>query len=156
MMDTNNAIARPSTDLSFSPDSVQAIQDIMVKFPQVELPVKHHFSSIGCANPDRIYLREVFHPGGVAVVGFEHLDEHLFILAVGHLTITTDDGDMEIFGPTVVNTMPGKKRVAFAHEDSVIMTVHATNLSNPDDIMDSILKYEPDSPYRAQFGGGTL
>ena len=143
-------------DVAFSREKVMAIQEVIADLPQVELPTLHHFSKIGCPHPTKVYLRQVFHPAGVAVVGFEHLDEHLFILAVGHLTITTDDGDMDIRGPCVMNTKPGMKRVAYAHEDSIIMTIHATDLDDPDAIMDSILKPEPGSPYRAAFGGGAL
>lgn len=143
-----------SRDLAFSRGKVMAVQELLADLPQVELPTFHHFSKIGCAQPTQVYLRQVFHPAGVAVVGFEHLDEHLFILALGHLTITTDEGDMDIHGPCVMNTKPGMKRVAYAHEDSVVMTIHATDLVDPDAIMDSILKPEPGSPYRAAFGGG--
>lgn len=154
-MDTNDiAVIEPSRDIGFERERVMAVQRHLSDLPQVELPVMHHFSRIGCPNPDRIYIRMVFHPAGVAVTGFEHLDEHFFILARGHLTITTDDGDRDIVGPVVMNTLPGMKRIAYAHEDSVVMTVHATNLSDPDAIMDSILKPEPGSPYRAEFGGG--
>jgi len=142
--------------MSFNRDKVMEVQDYLASMPQVELPVMHHFSKIECEKADKIYLRMVFHPGGVAVVGFEHLDEHLFILAAGLLTITTEDGDVTLRGPCVMNTKPGMKRVAYAHEDCVVMTVHATDLSDPDAIMDSILKREPGSPHRLAFGGGEL
>jgi len=142
--------------LSFNREKVMDVQDYLASMPQVELPVMHHFSKIECEKADKIYLRQMFIPAGTGATGFEHIDEHLFILAVGRLTITTDDGDMTIDGPRAMNTRPGIKRVVYAHEDSVIMTIHATNLSEPDDIMASILKPEPGSPYRLAFGGGEL
>lgn len=139
--------------LSGDRQRVLAMQDMLADLPQVELLTQHHFAPIACAKPDRIYLRHVFHPAGIAVVGFEHLDDHLFVLCIGHLTVTTDDGDRDIHGPTVLLTKAGSKRVAYAHTDCVVMTIHATDLSDPDAIMDSILKPEPGSPYRKEFGG---
>lgn len=115
-----------------TPLKVQELQEAIGELPQVELPVTHHFSA-------GVYVCEVFHPAGVAVVGYMHRTDHLFLLAKGELTITTDEGMRRIKGPCMLHTHPGMKRVAYAHEDTTIFTIHVTEETDPRKIMDAIL-----------------
>jgi hypothetical protein len=90
-----------------------------------ELPVKHHFAP-------GIYMRELFIPKGVALTGKIHKTEHLNILAQGELTVWTEAGMKRVKAPYVVTSLPGIKRVGFAHEDSTWITVH----HNPENVED--------------------
>lgn len=122
-----------------SRERVLDLQCVLAELPQAELPVTHHHAP-------GIYVREVLHRAGVAVVGYEHKTEHLFLLVSGELTVTTDDGMRTLRGPCMVRTKPGTKRAAYAHTDCVVMTIHATDETDPDKIMADITVPEPGSP----------
>lgn len=122
-----------------SRERVLDLQHALADLPQVDMPVTHHHAP-------GVYVREVFHPAGVAVVGYEHTTEHLFLLVSGELTVTTDDGMRTLRGPCMVRTAPGTKRAAYAHTDCVVMTIHATDKTDPDAIMAEITVPEPGSP----------
>jgi hypothetical protein len=84
---------------------------------RVELTVRHHFSP-------GIYMRELHIPKGVTLTGAIHKTEHLNILSQGLLSVWTEDGMKTLTASTVIKSMPGIKRVGFALEDSVWITVH--------------------------------
>lgn len=77
----------------------------------------HHFAP-------GIYMRELFIPKGVALIGKIHKTEHLNILSMGDITVWTDQGMKRLTASAVVLSQPGIKRVGFAHEDSIWITVH--------------------------------
>lgn len=87
---------------------------------QVEIKTTHHFAP-------GVYMREVLIPKGVTVTGKIHKTEHLNILSQGKLTVWTEDGMKTLTASTVVKSNPGIKRVGYAHEDSVWITVHPTD-----------------------------
>lgn len=82
-------------------------------------PVKHHFSS-------GVYAREMFIPKGTVIVGKLHKHENLNIMSQGELSVLTEDGIKRIKAPFTVVSPPGTKRVAYAHEDTIWTTIHAT------------------------------
>lgn len=87
-----------------------------------DFDTKHHFSP-------GIYMRELFIPKGTVLTGKIHKTEHLNILSQGHLTVWTEDGMKTLKASTVIKSDKGMKRVGYAHEDTVWITVH----HNPSD-----------------------
>lgn len=85
--------------------------------PASEFKTTHHFSP-------GVYMRELFIPKGIVLTGKIHKTEHLNILSQGMLTAWTEDGMKTLRASTVIKSMPGIKRVGYAHEDSVWITVH--------------------------------
>lgn len=85
----------------------------------VEFQVTHHFAP-------GVYLRELFIPKGVCLTGKIHKTEHLNILSQGDLTVWTEDGMKRLKASSVIKSQPGIKRVGYAHEDSIWITVHPT------------------------------
>lgn len=77
----------------------------------------HHFAP-------GIYMRELFIPKGTVLTGKIHKTEHLNIMSQGRLTVWTEDGMKTVTASTVIKSQPGIKRVGYAHEDSVWITVH--------------------------------
>jgi hypothetical protein len=97
---------------------------------KVELKTTHHFAP-------GVYMRELFIPKGTTLTGAIHKTEHMNILSQGEITVWTEDGMKRLKASTVIKSQPGIKRVGFAHEDSVWITVHL----NPTDERD-VLKLE--------------
>lgn len=81
-----------------------------------------------------LYARELFIPAGATMVGKVHASENLFFLLKGRLSLATPEGPIEVVAPWMTVTKPGTKRAVFAHEDCVVMNVHA----NPDDERDLV------------------
>jgi quercetin dioxygenase-like cupin family protein len=82
-----------------------------------DFDTKHHFAP-------GIYMRELFIPKGTVLTGRIHKTEHMNILSQGELTVWTEDGMKRVKASTVIRSQPGMKRVGYAHEDSVWITVH--------------------------------
>lgn len=96
----------------------------------LDLPVKHYFHGF-------TYMRELFIPAGVMLVGRIHLFDHLEILVSGDITLSTDaDAPQRLTGYTVRNGYAGKQRAIYAHEDSIFMTVHSAEEQEPEAMYD--------------------
>lgn len=89
-------------------------------------PLKHSFA-------DGIYVREIFIPKGTFVVGKIHKHAHPNFLLKGKVSVYTEQNKLEVLeAPLSMISAPGTKRVVYAHEDSVWVTVHA----NPEEDRD--------------------
>lgn len=88
-----------------------------MKEHQIEIKTTHHFAP-------GVYMREIFIPKGTTLTGKIHKTEHMNILSQGDLSVFTEDGVKRLTASTVIKSQPGIKRVGYAHEDSVWITVH--------------------------------
>lgn len=92
----------------------------MSKFPQVECPVKHHFSP-------GLYMREIFMPAGSIVIGKVHKTEHFNIIMQGACYIVHDDGSHEeLRAPMTFVSKGGVQKVLVITEDMIWLTTHVT------------------------------
>ncbi len=107
-------------------DNIMALEAAMLQMPQIEIKVTHHFAP-------GIYMREIFIPKGATITGKIHKTEHLNILSQGKLQVMTEDGIKTLTASTVIKSCPGIKRVGYAHEDTVWITVHH-NLDDSRDV----------------------
>jgi len=94
-------------------------EHIKRELPPVECPVKHYFSK-------GLYAREMFIPKGTIVTGKIHKHENFNIMSQGDLSVLTEDGVKRVKAPFSVVSPPGTKRIAYAHEDTIWTTIHAT------------------------------
>lgn len=78
-----------------------------------------------------VYAREMFLPAGMCVVGKMHAREH-FMVMFGDASVWTDEGVKRLQGFHLIRTMPGTKRVGYAHADTIFVTFH----HNPTDTQD--------------------
>ncbi len=108
-------------------NKIMALEHEMINHPErilegghhIELEVKHHFAP-------GIYARELFIPAGVLLTGKIHKTEHLNILLKGRIEISNMGESREMVAPLIFVSPPGTKRAGYAHEDSVWITIHAT------------------------------
>lgn len=115
----DRALSPPGGTLSPSEmrSKILALEAKLRGLTQIECPVKHHFAP-------GVYMRELFIPKGTTLTGKIHKTEHLNILSQGELTVWTEDGMKRLTASTVIKSQPGIKRVGYAHENSVWITVH--------------------------------
>lgn len=93
----------------------------MLKHPQVECPVSHHFGP-------NIYIREVVMPAGTVVVGKPHKTEHMCNMISGRMIIVNEDGEQkEVAAPAVFMAKKGRKTAY------IIETVRFQNIFSTDE-----------------------
>jgi hypothetical protein len=103
------------------------LQEEAAKLPQVELRTEHFFAD-GC------YVRQLFQPAGVLVVGKRHKREHLVVIQSGKLAVVNGDKRDIFEAPAVIPSPAGSKRALLAITDTVYLNVHRTDNTNLDEI----------------------
>lgn len=132
-----------------SMDQLFALQDAVADsgLPQIDLDVEHFHG-------DGLYGRQLFIPAGTLAVGKVHKGRHLTVV-LGDVSLLTSQGMKRMEGWNVLVDEPGIKRAAFAHKDTVILTVHATEKTDLHDIEDEIIVPEGRARMLLCIGGAT-
>ena len=86
-----------------------------------------------------VYAREMWMPAGCLITGKIHLTEHLNVLSQGRVSVSNKGESITMEAPYTFVSLVGTKRAIFAHEDSTWTTIHATDLTDPEDIEDEII-----------------
>ena len=97
---------------------------------RLELPVKHIFAK-------GVYARELFIPKGVMLTGEIHKYPQINIMSKGDLAVSIGGRVRRIKadkGPIIIAAPAGTKRIAHAYADTIWTTIHATNLTDVDEI----------------------
>ena len=115
---------------------VNALQLAMMQMPQMELETEHYFA-------DGMYARVIARPKDAVIVGKVHKREHFYIVMMGGVRVTTDEGVRDVWAPAVIVSSPGTKRAVLALEDSVCMTVHRTDKTDLDEIEAELIEPDP-------------
>ena len=91
---------------------------------------KHHFC-------EGVYAREFFLPKEAACVGRVHKKGCFNVLLRGHLRVAMGEGEtQDMKAPQFFVSGPGESKALYAYEDSVFITFHATEETDPDKMMD--------------------
>lgn len=101
------------------------------ELPAVEMPLRHSFIPGG-------YARELTIPAGVLLVGHIHKDPCFNFVTKGHITVLTEEGIREIVAPASFPSSAGVKRVGYTHEETVWTTVHVTDETDPDKMIEAL------------------
>lgn len=110
---------------------VERLESVLERLPQVECGVRHHFAP-------GVYAREMTIPAGTVATGAVHKTEHLSILSAGHCLLTTDDGVKELHAPYTGLSKPGIKRSIVALTECVLTTIHPTNTTDLDALVEEL------------------
>ena len=86
-----------------------------------------------------VYAREMWVPAGCLLTGKIHKTEHLNILSQGHVSVSNKGESITMKAPYTFVSPVGTKRAIYAHEDSTWTTIHATELTDPEEIEDEII-----------------
>ena len=110
-----------------------------MKLPQIELQTHHIFHG-------GLYCRILPRPAGTTIVGKVHLRDHVYICTKGRVRVTTDEGVKDLRAGDVLVCKVGTKRAVYAYEDSICMTVHASDVQTVEEA-ENLVEPEPDSLY---------
>jgi hypothetical protein len=102
-------------------------------------PLKHTFA-------DGLYIREIFMPKGQVITTGIHKKEHPYFIMKGDISVLTENGIERIKAPYTGITKPGTKRLIYTHEDSIWITVHATDKETVEDVLDEVLAKDFNDP----------
>jgi hypothetical protein len=117
------------------------IAEIMRKMPQGPHKVEHEFSH-------NVYIRTLHIPKGSTVVGMIHKFENFNMLIQGAMKVSTEDGVITVQAPFKVTSPPGTKRIAYAIEDCIWITVIGT-ASRDVDLIEEEFTARTESEYLA-------
>lgn len=113
-------------------DLIREAQAEIEKYPQIEVPIKHHFSK-------DVYAREMTLPEGALIVGKIHKFENLNILSKGEVSVLSIDGVMRLKAPATFVGSVGAKRVIYAHSEVVWTTIHGTSETDVEKIEEQFI-----------------
>jgi len=102
-------------------------------------PLKHTFA-------DGLYIREIFMPKGQIISTGIHKKEHPYFVLQGDISVLTDQGIQRIKAPYHGITKPGTKRLIYMHEDSIWITVHATDKETPEEVLEDVVAKDFEDP----------
>ena len=111
-------------------DKINIIEKVILAAPQVDLQTTHHIV-------DGHYYRTILVPAGVVLTGARHRHDHTNI-CTGDITVSTDEGMRRLTGHHVMRTKAGMKRVGFAHQNTVWITIYKTDLTDIEAIEDEM------------------
>jgi len=118
-------------------DAMNLLEIEMLKEPQVHCPLEHHFTP-------GLYARQMFVPKGTLITGLLHKTKHIFVISQGDISIWYPGGEAtRVQAPYTGITEAGTRRMGFAHEDTIWTTFHATELTDPDEIIEEITDTRP-------------
>jgi len=110
---------------------VESLEREIQKLPQVDCPVWNYFAP-------GLYARKMLIPKGVTLTGAVHKSEHLAIVSVD-IEVTSPDGPVRIKDKHYIfKSMPGEKRAGYAHEDTYFTTIHATDETDLDKLVEEL------------------
>ncbi len=102
------------------------------KFGDDCCPLEHHFA-------DGMYIRKMTAPAGMINVSKLHKTNHPFFILSGSVSILAEKGIVRITAPHFGITKAGTKRVVYFHEETVWITVHATEETDLEKIEDEVI-----------------
>lgn len=96
-----------------------------------------------------LYARTVMLPKGTIIEGAVHGTWHFLVLLTGDVEIMDEFHVERIKAPKFFASPKGVKRIVFAHEDSIITTIHATDKTTVEEVERDI-KFDTYEAYEAR------
>jgi len=104
----------------------------ILKLPPRECPLIHRFTP-------GMYIREIFMPKDTILTTLLHLTTHPFFVLQGDVSVYYNGIPTQRYkAPYTGITEAGTRRMLFTHEDTIWTTCHVTDLTDPDEIIESI------------------
>jgi hypothetical protein len=132
-------------------DSVVSFEDAVKKHPEAltgdaadeKNPLEHLFA-------DGLYIRKIFMPAGQVIVSKIHKYNHPYFVLKGKVSVLTDTGVEKISAPHYGITTVGTKRVLNVIEDTIWITVHATDKTDLKEVEEEIIAKDFKDPQISQ------
>lgn len=113
-------------------ECIEQVEKRLLQFPQVQTPLTHRFAP-------HVYWREIEMPAGCIVIGHRHKTEHFNVVLTGRARVMMDGVVEEIVAPTVFVSKPGVRKVLYILETMRWATVHPTDETDQDRLVDELV-----------------
>lgn len=112
-------------------EKIEHMEDSLLEMPQVEIPVESLFVN-------GMYARKILIPKDTILTGRVHLAGYVDIMLSGDITVATPEGAKRFTGFNIFEGKQGRKRAGYAHEDTHWVTVHRTEIKDPDEFVSAM------------------
>jgi len=102
---------------------IKKAENILSKYPQIDLETNHYF----CKG---LYAREIIIPINTILTGKMHKEEQINIISKGRIIVWTENGMKEVSSGTVLVSGANVKRIGYTLEDTVWVTMHPNPLDD--------------------------
>lgn len=109
-------------------ESIEALECKMLELPQIEMPVDTMWVN-------GMNTRTLLIPRDTVLTGAVHLADYVDIMISGDITVATPDGVKRLTGFNVMQGNKGRKRAGYAHEDTMWVTVHRTDIESAEEFV---------------------
>jgi hypothetical protein len=115
------------------PDYELNLMDLeILKLPPRECPLIHRFTP-------GMYIREIYMPKDTILTTLLHLTTHPFFVMKGDVTVWYHGIPAHRYKTGYSGiTEAGTRRMLYTHRDTIWTTCHVTDLTDPDEIIDTI------------------
>jgi quercetin dioxygenase-like cupin family protein len=120
-----------------SQQQMYQIEEELKKLPQADFSLINRFA-------DGLYARQVTIKKGCLLTSKIHLKEHFAFILTGEIDVWTDQDFQRIKAPCILTTKPGTKRVLYAREETVWITVHATTATDVESAERELVSNDPE------------
>ena len=132
----NDVIEAPFTGVAVpTREKILAMEAVMMAMPEeTHIPPDnaHNF----CPG---VYARSIYMKADTIVTSRIHKTKHFFAVLKGSCTVVNSHGERELIeAPYLGVTLPGTKRALLIHEDTIWVTFHVTDLTDPKEIEKAI------------------
>ena len=86
-----------------------------------------------------MYIRQMTLPAGMVFTTKIHKKEHPFFILSGEVTVITEEGRVKLIGPYHGITKIGTKRAIYVHTETVWVTIHVTDSTDPKEIEEEVI-----------------
>lgn len=124
-------------------EQMYEVEEKLSQLPQADFSLINRFA-------DGLYARQVTMKRGTFLTSKIHLKEHFAFILTGDVSVWTDQDYQRIKAPQIIVTQPGTKRVLLAHEDTVWVTVHATQAKDVESAERELVCNDPSMIDRAR------
>lgn len=113
-------------------NKIQGLEDRMGRMVKADLKTYHHFGH-------QIYGRELHIPAGTALTGKIHRYSCINVVTEGTIAVATEEGEHIVEAPAVFVSPPGIKRAGYAITDTVWITFHHSEQTDPELVEEEVI-----------------
>jgi len=85
-----------------------------------------------------LYVRELLIPKGSLIISRVHKRHLVNVISKGSVVVIDSNGHNEYKAPSTFISKAGTQRLVYAPEETVWNTVHLTDVTNPDELVDDL------------------
>lgn len=114
-------------------NKVQRLENELLKLPQIDVPLDHHFTE-SSKEGSGMYARVMHLPAGATFAGRVHKFPQINIISKGEIIAYTDNGTETLKAGDHFVALPGAKRAGYALTDVTWTTIIATDYKDEETI----------------------